>query len=151
MIFDSLENFDQYLGQHRNFKLVAQWLASTDLKALSAGRHDILGDGEIYVNVQDDVELKAFVNANPEFHRRYIDVQVVLQGVEVMGWQPLPKDVDTKTEFDCDKDVGFLKAESVSWTTVPAGYFTVFFPQDVHAPCCGIGKTKKLVVKVRID
>lgn len=71
--------------------------------------------------------------AKCEAHRKYLDIQLVLQGQDMFGWAP----TDTLTpagEFSVEKDVG-LYTGSTTPVAVPAGYCYVLFPEDGHAPC----------------
>ena len=147
MILDSLENFHLYAGLHPSFPVVGEFLSRTDLSALSLGRHDISGDS-IYVNLME-LEAHPCEIAQLEYHRQYIDIQIVLSGSEIMGWTALP-DLPTGIPFDVEKDCALVKAPVSAWFPVKVGFFTVFLPQDAHAPCCGEGKIRKAVVKVRL-
>ncbi len=145
MILDRLENFRFYQGTHPGFKAAVEFLTKTDLQQLSTGRHEIDED-RLYVNVME-VDGHSREDAQLEYHRKYIDIQIVLSGDETMGWtalQDLPKGIP----FDSEKDYALVKAPVRAWFPVKPGSFAVFFPQDAHAPCCGAGKIRKAVLKV---
>ena len=56
MILDSIKNAELYYSLSPRIKQAFEWLAQTDVKALSAGRHYIDGEN-LFVNIAD-VELK---------------------------------------------------------------------------------------------
>ena len=68
---------------------VAKWiekLASYDSASLEPGRHE-LGDGN-YMNV-DVGETHPASERTMEAHREYIDIQTVIEGDEIIGYQPI--------------------------------------------------------------
>ena len=72
-------------------------------------------------------------NTKIEAHRKYLDIQVVLQGQEMFGWAPLDT-VQEIVPFDKDKDLGFYTGETIP-VMVTAGNCYVLYPEDGHAPC----------------
>lgn len=115
----------------------------------------ILKGEELYAAVSS-YETKAMENAVLEAHRKYIDVQTLVSGKEVIGYFPL-KNMSVKTEYDTNKDAAFfnIPAEKPWMNNLVPGVFQVFFPQDAHMPClCVSGKSekvKKIVFKIHVD
>ena len=92
------------------------------------------------------------VEAKLETHRKYIDIQFVISGVDEMGWRPLPSCGKASTPYDAEKDAALFESAPDSWVAVGPGAFAVFFPEDAHAPLIGAGEpVRKLVVKVRVE
>ncbi|MCQ2396950.1 MAG: YhcH/YjgK/YiaL family protein [Lentisphaeria bacterium] len=150
MIHDSLNNFGKYASLHPRFAKVAEFLASNNLSELPQGRIEILPNGELFANVQTATGV-ALESANVEYHRKYIDVQVPLATTEQMGWMPTAK-VPASIVYDDEADCGYGPAKPTSYVTVNPGEFTIFFPQDTHAPCIGDGLSMpKVIFKVRVD
>ena len=146
MIHDTLANFTKYTALHPRFAAVAKWFRETALEQLAPGRHEILPNGEAYVNVQE-VEVRAREEIPAECHRKYIDIQLPMSGVEQMGWQPLA-DFPAEVPFDEEGDVALAKVPAPDWVTVRPGEFVVFFPSDVHTPGLVGGPHRKMIVKV---
>lgn len=129
-----------------------EYLASADVRSLAPGRHEIDGD-RLFALVQD------FATRPPEAcrweaHRRYIDVQFVAHGVERMGWITVTQALELEP-YDAARDVAFYAAGR-DFVTVGSGMLAIFWPADVHAPCCSPGdgapqQVRKVVVKVEID
>ena len=146
MIHDTLANFAQYRALHPRFEAVAEWLQQTALDTLPLGQHEILPNGEAYVNVQEIApRQKAEIPA--EFHRKYIDIQIPLSGPECMGWQPLAK-FPSEAEFSEEKDVALATSPTSDWVTVNPGEFVVFFPTDAHTPGLVTAAHRKMIIKV---
>jgi YhcH/YjgK/YiaL family protein len=89
-----------------------------------------------------------------EAHRKYIDVQYLYAGTEVMGWAPLAGAAE-RVAYDPARDVAFYDPpKDVTLTVVPAGTFAIFFPTDVHMPQAAHGvsvEIGKIVVKVAVE
>ncbi len=148
MIIDKLENAYLYYGLNENLKLGLEYLQNTDLINTPDGKHIIAGDN-IFANVQTGL------TKNPEttpweYHRVYTDIQYVIKGAEIMGWDNLEKFIVTE-EYNEEKDVAFGRVEG-AYVTVPQGYFVIFTPQDAHQPMLQIDvpeEVKKVIVKVK--
>ncbi|MBQ4480735.1 MAG: YhcH/YjgK/YiaL family protein [Victivallales bacterium] len=146
MIHDILLNFAHYCALHPRFEAIAQWLRQTALDALPLGRHEILPNGEAFVNVQE-IAPRPMEEIPAEYHRKYIDIQIPLSGIEQMGWQPLSK-FPVDVEFSTERDVALAKSPTRDWLSVAPGEFVVFFPTDVHTPGLVSSPHRKIIVKV---
>lgn len=142
-----MRNKELYYILCPRFQKAFEWLATTDLKSLPAGRHTIDGD-DIFVNVQE-LELRPREQAALEVHNEYIDIQVVITGVEEFGWSPRSEVKHPRAEFDPKNDIGFYTDTPEMFYTMHEGEFCILMPQDAHAPMLGSGPIKKLIVKVR--
>ena len=109
----------------------------------------------MYANV-DDVETKLFETTKPESHKNYIDIQFMVKGEENMGFfvdHGRVKPIESYPERDCY----FYPNESVDEGHIhcPEGYYTVFFPSDIHRPLLAVDgkpiKIRKVVVKVHVS
>ena len=67
-----------------------------------------------------------------EAHRKYIDVQCMIKGGEVVGWAPLAE-CQPAGEFNAQRDVGPYSGD-FRFYEIPAGCCYVAFPEDVHMP-----------------
>lgn len=148
MIIDTLTNLDRYAALHPRFARAFAWLRRCQETPLAPGRLSLEGD-DIYLTVMD-VELRPVEAAVLEYHRRYIDVQLVLSGgSEQMGWAPLAQ-MPADAVYDDGKDCALGKGTLAACVTVAPGQFVIFFPEDAHAPCLGSGSRRKAVMKVRV-
>lgn len=89
-----------------------------------------------------------------EAHRRYIDVQYLVEGREVIHWAPLATLTDVTLPYDAAKDAAFFAGTGGEVPLrLAAGQFAILFPDDAHAPCCAWDAPEdvlKVVVKVAI-
>ena len=128
-----------------------QYLASTEVAALSPGRHELDGD-RLFALVQDFATRPAEA-CRWEAHRKYIDVQFVAGGTERMGWLTLARAREVEP-YDAGRDVAFYAAGR-DFVTLDAGMLAIFWPADVHAPCCSpvdseAQQVRKVVIKVAV-
>jgi len=115
---------------------------------MAPGRYNLIGDDLIAI-----VELvpgKTREMARLEAHRRYIDIQWVLEGVDEMGWKPLADCFNPVSEHSVEKDIRFFHDAPASWIAVPPDHFCIFFPEDAHAPLVSAGMVRKVIFKIAV-
>ena len=79
MILSSLSQSSRYTALHSLFQRAFDYMRDTDLFALAPGRYHIVGDD--LIAIVEQVPGKAKEMARLEAHRKYIDIQLVLEGV----------------------------------------------------------------------
>ena len=128
------------------------FLAQHDVTTLAVGKYPIDGDN-IFVSVQTlhtrDEEVARF-----EAHVKYLDIQLLVSGREKYLSAPNLDNV-TVTE-DCleERDVAFYtRPERYSTIFLDPGQYVVYFPGELHCPCCaatpGGEDIRKVVFKIR--
>lgn len=148
MILDTLNNLERYAALHPLFPKVIAFIRSTDLSALSAGKHPI-NDKQLFVIVEE-AQGRSRNEAKLECHRRYIDIQLVLEGTDEMGWKPLAACQQPVSGYSEERDIRFFNDAADSWISTPANAFCIFFPEDAHAPLVSSGKIRKLIFKIAV-
>jgi biofilm protein TabA len=149
MILARLAETDRYLALHPQFARAFDFLRNTDLKALAPGKHNVQCE-QIFAIVEVCAG-RTREEAKLECHRRYIDIQLVLEGVDEMGWKPVAECVDPETDYDAERDIRFFNDTPSSWIATPPGSFCLFFPDDAHAPLVSRGYIRKVVVKIAVQ
>ena len=132
MILSNISQSDRYAALHPLFPRAFEYIRNTDLFALTPGRYNIVGDN--LIAIVEHAPAKTRDMARLEAHRRYIDIQLVLDGVEEMGWKPLADCYNPVSEHSMEKDIRFFHDAAASWIVVPPDHFCIFFPEDAHAP-----------------
>ena len=148
MILATLAQADRYAHLHPLFARAFVFLRDTNLMALEPGRHSVQGE-QIFAIVEA-CEGRTRQEAKLECHRRYIDIQLVLEGVDEMGWKPLTECVDPVSDYNAARDIRFFNDPPSSWIATPAGSFCLFFPDDAHAPLVSRDPIRKVVVKIAV-
>lgn len=148
MILSTLNEADRLCALHPLFVRAFDYLRSTDLLALEPGRHGVQGE-EVFAIVENCVG-HTRAEAKLESHRRYIDIQLVLEGVDEMGWKALAECTKPIGDFDTGCDIRFYDDVPSSWVATPAGSFCIFFPDDAHAPLVSDGMIRKVIMKIAV-
>ncbi len=148
MILDTLNNLNKYAALNPFFPKAIEFVKNADLANLPLGRNEIQGD-EIFANVME-VQPRTKEEVPVEVHRKYIDIQIPISNDEVMGYIPLSE--LPEGEYNEQNDVtlypvGMLATDYVS---VKRSMFTIFFPQDGHAPAVTPVKMKKIIIKIAV-
>ena len=148
MIFDRLANASSYCSVAPLIQKGFEFLKQADLATLEDGVHEIQGR-EVYAIIArgDGVGRD---RAMLEAHRKYLDIQYVIEGVDTIGWLEREFVERVKQPYDSEKDLEFFYDRPASWIEVPSGSFAVFLPQDVHAPLATKEYAHKAVVKVKL-
>ena len=145
MVIDNLKNLRYYESLNPLFGKAFDFIESTDLKALEPGKI-VLIENELFVNVCQ-WDPKAKEEAKLETHNEYIDIHVPISGVEVMGYTQradLPE-----AEYDAAVDMTLYEGLATDYITVKPDMFTLFFPEDGHAPGITPVGLKKIIIKVK--
>ena len=148
MIYDKLDNLETYAAISERLTKGLQLLWERNLSALEPGRYEVDGD-DLYFMVQSYQTKEQ--NDTPEAHEKYIDIQYMLSGEELIGVGALSEMTEMVTA-NPEKDF-WLWHGPLSEIKLGNGSFAVFFPQDAHAPGIAAGAPapiRKVCVKVRI-
>ncbi len=149
MIIDTVANAERYIALHPLFAQVFAYMHNTDLLSLASGRHNVIGD-DFFVIVER-VSGRSRTEAQLECHRKYIDIQLVLAGIDEMGWKPLADCHNPVNDFNVTSDIQFFHDTPATWVATPAGTFCIFFPEDAHAPLVATQPIHKAVFKIAVN
>ena len=151
MIVDKMENAHLYSGVSARMARGFELLKDSQLPEKADGRYEVDGSSLFYLvqsYASHPAEERRF-----ESHQKYIDIQYMLLGEEVMGYAPASTLV-LKTPYDEAKDIAFYDTPgSYSRLEVREGMFALFYPEDGHMPGCqlsGPSNVRKVVVKVLV-
>jgi len=140
--FNHKERWDKAFG----------FLKNNELTKMEIKRHEIDGDN-LYSPISEYMT-KNEEDARFEAHRKYIDIQYVAIGKELIGIAPVTQKGEILTPYDETKDVEFMKVnDGKNWSATPDRFF-IFFPDDLHRPGLKDGENalvRKVVIKVKVD
>jgi len=145
MILARLEQADRYLALHSDFGAAIGFLRGQPLNDLPLGRIEI--GVAMYATVSRSTTRQRS-EARLEAHRKYIDVQYLISGVEEMGWKARSRCQPPQVQYDAEKDIEFFADVPDNYVSLLPGEFVVFFPDDAHAPLIGTDVVNKVVIKV---
>ena len=135
-----LKNIKLTNNLSENMKEGLAWLESTDLNKLEDGRYEI--NQSVYASVQTYLTKDA---ALYESHRKYADIQYMIEGEEKIGVTDL-KNCVTCLEYDSEKDLEFQDITCAEeYFNLEKGQFLILYSHDAHKP--SISKKERLTVK----
>lgn len=149
MIVDRLSNrsVDTYVPPR--VRQALEYLRATDMTAVPIGRHEL--DGDRLMAIVQDYVTKPADQCVWEAHRRYVDVQYVVHGVERVGHAPLER-CRERVPYDGERDVA-LYHPGTQYVTLTAGMLAILGPDDVHSPGVALGEplaVRKVVMKAAV-
>lgn len=151
MLVGTLNNLAPLAALGGNFETAARFLQGLDISSLEPKDYEI--DGEQVFAMFCEVDLRPYDEAKPEAHRRYADIQLVLDGCEGMLYAPIDS-LTVATPYSEEADVAFYENPAEpSMLALKAGEFAVFMPWDAHTPNSTVGAhahSKKLLMKVKL-
>lgn len=149
MIYDKLDHIETYKGLSEDLCLGLEFMKNAT-PDIDNGVHEINPRVKAIVS---EYEKKAVNEYGFEAHKKYIDIQYVLQGVEKVCCLPIDQ-LQLTASYKEDNDAAFFSAKTQPVElTIGNGSFAVFFPQDGHMPCLCINeqiKVKKVVLNVAV-
>lgn len=145
-------NFAIYYHKNpRHWDQAFHFLKSAQLQELPLGKQELEGE-HLFVSVAE-----YFGKQKPdvlyESHKKYIDIQYVVKGEEIMGLTTLDK-VTIRDPYNEEKDIAFYDFDGGDYLKATPEKFFLFFPEDVHRPSITSGDSvlvRKIVVKVMIE
>ena len=148
MILDSTKGFEKYIRLHERFGEVFNFLRKTDLRALSAGEYPIDGK-KSYCKIWDG-EGKGLDIPKLEVHDNYIDIHLLLEGNETIGFKDRSNCLSSDATYNEAEDIAFFDEDPDVFINLGIDNSAIFFPSDAHAPLIGEGKIKKAIIKVLV-
>ncbi len=148
MILDTIDNAERYYSIGEGIRKAFEFLKKTDVNRLE-GRTDIDGDRVYAVVIK--AEGTGHAGAQLETHKKYIDIQFGVAGLNEFGWKPARKCEKVTKPFEEADDYGFFGEEPDVWIPVRPGQYAIFFPEDAHTPKGGTGALHKILVKVAVE
>jgi len=153
MIYGNLENLGDITIYPESIQKAIKYLLDTDLENKEAGVYEIQGR-DIYAQITD-METAPKNEKKPEIHKKYIDVQYLVSGIERIGIAVDTHKNKVSEAYSEEKDVLFYEeCEGETDLLMLPGNFAVFFPNTVHRPGCNDGKNakiRKVVIKINKD
>jgi YhcH/YjgK/YiaL family protein len=151
MIIDRVENTYLYEPLHRRFQKAFAILADPAIARKPDGRYPVEGD-DLYYIVQH-YTTKPIDQGRLESHKKYIDIQVLIAGQEILCYSPITG-LEVVDPYDAAKDIMFYLAGTIiAHTRLEPGIFCLLYPHDAHLPSCQVtcpAAVHKVVLKIRV-
>ncbi|MCX6149626.1 MAG: YhcH/YjgK/YiaL family protein [Ignavibacteriales bacterium] len=148
MIIDKIKNAYKYYRLHPGFATAFEYVVNNELIEMEAGSYEV-DKKNVYCMVSNKKGRKK-EESKLEFHRNYVDIQIVLNGTETIGWKSVLDCHQLERSYDETSDMGLYSDTPVNWLTLKPGTFAIFFPEDAHSPMVADDFVHKAVLKVAL-
>jgi YhcH/YjgK/YiaL family protein len=151
MILDRLENAALYHGLGPRFIKAFDYLANTDFSKVEKGKYEI--DGTNIFAIVNEYDTISTEGEQMESHRKYIDVQYIVTGEELIGHDFLHGQQPSQA-YDESTDFMLYVEKPAFFSKLEQGSFAIFFPTDLHMPNIRVAAAvpvKKVVIKISVS
>lgn len=149
MILDSIKNISKYENLNIDLNSIVEFINRVESENLENGRYELDGD-KLFALVQS-YETKDSDECRLESHKKYIDIQYVQEGTEVMYWS-LVDELKVTEDLSQISDVIFYEDDkNATELVVNEKSFALFFTHDAHKPGVKFNtksNVKKIVFKI---
>ena len=155
MFIGSIDMLDEsHVNYPAEIRKALEYLREHDFTKMKDGSYPINGDVSV-ANLQR-YTTRPHEKCRPETHKKYVDIQYMVEGEEYMGWCPFSPDLQLTTPYDDKKDVAFYASlVPDSNVMLSTGYFAVLYPEDVHRPQGAVegvpSPVTRVVVTIAVD
>ena len=152
MIHTTIKNCNRYLGLNPNFQQAFALLNKMQNEPFCVGKK--VYEGHNLYSISLSYETKAIEDVVFEAHRKFIDVMLIVEGQETIGYLPSQQVGKVTKLYDDSIDALLASTEpGMSKVNMVAGDIAIFYPEDYHAPGAnydGIHSVKKIIMKVPV-
>lgn len=151
MIVDTFENLCE--SKFRAVFEKIQKFVETATPDMPNGRYEI--DGDAIFALVSRYETKSIAKGRMEYHRKYADIQMLLDGEEYIYYTPM-RGLTISEPFSEENDIGFTDAPNALLTSIALypGMMAVLEPHDGHMPqirVCEENATSVVKVVIKVD
>jgi len=150
MIFDRIENITKY---NEIDSKIAEFISNLSNNT-PTGKIFLSDDKLTFANI-DEYTTKKHENCKLEAHKKYIDIQLLLDGVEELYYIDV-QGLEISEKYDENRDVMFFAPPDkiLNKVILTQGNFILLYPHEAHQPQMAYKneptKVKKVVVKIPV-
>ncbi len=153
MIISSIKNAGEQILMNPGMEKAFRFLQNTHLDNLPDGQIEI-DSRRVFAIVQSYQTKPIVAPIELEGHKKYIDIQCIVTGSEIIGWMHAANVLVT-TPYDDKTDawLGNAPLERLNMVRLAARQIAILYPTDAHAPQLADGRptyVKKIVIKVAV-
>lgn len=135
----------------RRIHFAIQHIRSLDMSSLRVGTYPV--NDFFYYSVQE-YYTKDKQNCIAESHRKYVDVQWMVEGEEKILVSDISR-LAQQEEYNEETDISLWRSvENMMQIVLQSGTYTVLYPENVHMGCVALYKStrvKKIVGKIKVQ
>ena len=152
MLFDKAQNMATYYESAPRLEFCVEFLKRFEEEALPDGEYEI--DGErVFANIQTYRTKQQDDTCRFEAHRKYVDVQYIVSGMEKIRVAKLGDLKLTEERSSKGQDIAFYEGEPRLDFVLTKGTFLMLYPQDAHMPGLSVEKdstVRKIIFKLAV-
>ena len=153
MIYGEIKELGFYKGISKALDKAIDYILSEEYKNGKIGKNEVDGD-IVYFNQPEAPMTKEIKEGFLEGHKKYIDIHIVVDGEEKIGYVPNSK-VKIKKEYDEIADFEVYEGEVESFYYLNSERFLICFPEEPHMALIKAGDKpqtiKKVIFKILVD
>ena len=135
---------------HPRFQKAFEFIKKAVKENLNDGNYDIDGK-DVYAFISS-YKTKTEAEGKFEAHKKYIDIQCILSGTEIIGFEA-PEEVELIEDYKDGGDICFYSLnKNYDKIVLTKGEFAIIMTDELHAPCLSLNDeptdVKKVVVKI---
>lgn len=142
MIYSELKNIKTYKGISKNLDKAIDFIVGKKYLNANFGKNIIDGDA-VYFNCPEKPITRENTNLDLEYHKKYIDIHIVLEEEEIIGYAPFEDCIETQ-KYNIEKDIAFMKGKNQVEFMLNGTNFLIVFPNEPHLPLLSVEKIKKI-------
>ncbi len=153
MIFDKMENISDYFEELPLLKKVEDFVVDFKNRKLADGTYEIDGK-RVFAMVQSYRTQPQTQEMMFEAHKKYIDLQYIVNGIEKIRWARLDSVDLVEEKYSTGGDIAFYEGDAMFDFTLTKGTFLLLYPEDAHLPGLSAQKdvnVRKIVFKIQVD
>ena len=151
MIYAELKNIKTYKGISKNLDKAIDFIVGKKYLNANFGKNIIDGDA-VYFNCPEKPITRENTGLELEYHKRYADIHIVLEGEEAIAYSPFEDCVETKS-FNAEEDYALMKGKTQVELIMNTKNFLIIFPEEPHLALLKVDtpkEIKKVIFKVEI-
>lgn len=151
MIYAELKDIRTYKGINKNLDKAIDFIAEKKYLSREFGKNIIDGE-KIFFNCPEKPMTRENTGLDLEYHKRYIDIHIVLEGEEAIAYAPFDKCIETQA-YDEEKDFTLMKGETQLELILNTNNFLILFPYEPHLALLKVNEEKeikKIIFKVEL-
>lgn len=152
MIFDKMENISDYFEDLPLLVKVAEFVKDFNETGKEDGIYEIDGD-RVFAAINSYRTKPQTPEMMFEAHKKYIDVQYIVNGIERIRWARLNSVNLVEEKYSEGQDIAFYEGTPLFDFTLTKGTFLLLYPEDAHLPGLSADKdvcVRKIVFKIEV-
>lgn len=144
------KDLESFKSIHPRFNDAFEFLKKAVNEEYKDGNYEI--DGKNIYAFISSYETKTESEVQFEAHNKYIDIQCVVSGTEIIGFES-EKEVTLTQDYKDGNDICFYALnENYDKIALKKGEFVIIMTDELHAPCLSVKNkpenVRKIVVKI---